>query len=85
MINFASNIVTIPNLKVSNNAAFGRIKVVTWVENEINKRVDSNKHLPDDNIRKYKIGTNKGVESSSAKGGRRWSIHHSATSPTPKM
>ena len=46
-----------PNLKVPNNAAFGRIKVVTWVEKEINKRVDRAKHIPNDDIRKYKTGT----------------------------
>ena len=46
-----------PNLKVPMNAAFGRMQVVSWVEKEINKRVDSTKHLPDDDIRKYKTKT----------------------------
>ena len=45
------------NLNVLNNASFGRIKVVTWVKNEIQKRAEQTKHHPHDDIRKYKFST----------------------------
>ena len=43
-----------PDLKVPTSVAFGRIKVVSWVDKEIQKRAELTKNLPDDDIRKFK-------------------------------
>ena len=47
-----------PNIKVPAKNARSKVTVNSYIENELNKRVKATIHLPNEDKRKYKIGSN---------------------------